>query len=469
MSLLAAPALLLLLAIPALLWLALHRTRPARLEAGTLFIWRRVAQQAPASRKATRRLEPLLWLLLACAILAGLGAARPGVMAQQTPRAAVFIERIGAGQIEPQLEDALGRARAAAEGAKLEVYMAGGEAPAQPDVRLLAPGAIEAQLAQFEARTRDVPARILLLCAPHPTAQRLGLVLPRLTAQRRGVLHDVGVQGEQIVARSTPGGALEPRGLAPVDSRAQGDDVLTRYTLSQPLAEITDSHGNRVTIRRAPFVVGVGGQWSSRRHRALYAALNADAADEDPPAVWLGSAEFKPALRLNAGAAAQLDQAEISYDAGHALFADLPLGGIDWRAGNRVLARDSGRRPLVSASRDGATVGDLVQLDENDNVLVFAADPFESAPIAESALLLDNAIGVLLGQRPSAMPRATVSGDLPTRRAAHAAPFETQGQFQTSTVASASREFASWLLILAALAAVAASASVSRRPQAIQQ
>lgn len=466
MSLLAAPALLLLLSVPALLWLALRRERPARLEAGTLFIWRRVAQQSAASSKAKRRLEPLLWLLLVCATLAGLGAARPAVMAQQAPRAAVFIERIGAGRAEPQLEDALERARAAAPGAQLEVYVTGDEVPAglpaQADARLLAPGAIEAQLAQFEARTRDAALRLLLLCAPHPTAERLGLVLPRVVAQRQGVLHEVSIQGEHIVARASPGGSLEPRGLALVDSRAQGDDVLTRYALSQPQAELADSHGNRAAIRRAPFVVGVGGQWASRRHRALYAALNADAADEDPPAVWLGAAEFKPALRLNAGAAAQLDQAEISYDAGHALFADLPLGGIDWRAGNRVLARDSGRRPLVSASRDGATVGDLVQLDEIDNVLVFAADPFESAPIAEAALLLDNAIGVLLGQRPSAMPRATVSAELPTRRAAHAASFEPQGQVQPPAVTSAPQEFTSWLLALAALAVVAAAVWQSR-------
>lgn len=455
MSLLAAPALLLLLFVPALLWLALRREQPARIEAGTLFIWRRVAQQAIASTRARRRLEPLLWLLLACAVLAGLGAARPAIAAQDDQTVAVYIERIGAGESEPLLEDAIARARQARPGATYTIYAAG--LGGTTGVRPLNPAGIEAELAQFESFTRNDSSRVLLLCTPHPAAERLGLVLPRVTERRAGVLYAVNVQGSHIFARVTRGPAPTANGLDAAPARAATDDVMYAYTLAQPQAELADAHGNRVGIQRRPFVVGVGQQWASRRHRALYAALTADAAGDDPPAVWLGSAEFKPAIHVNAGEVAELANAEVSYDAGHAMFADLPVAGIDWREGNRLLPRDTGRRPLVTAMRDGQPVGDLVQLDEVGRVLHFAADPFEEAPIAEATLLLDNAIGLLLGQRPSTMPRATVSGDLPGIRAAHAAPFDPQGTLQPAVSPAKPREYTSWLLALAGLAALAAA------------
>lgn len=454
MSLLAAPALMLLLAVPVLLWLAMRRKQPARIETGTLLIWRRVTQQAAASTRSTRRLEPLLWLLLAGMVLAGVGAARPAVAAQADPTVAVYIERIGTGDNEPLLEDAIARARQARPGATYTIYAAGLGATA--GVRELNPAPLEAELAQFEALTREDSSRVLLLCAPHPAGARLGLVLPRVTERRAGVLYAVNVQGSQIFARATRGPAPTTKGLDAAPARAATDDVIYAYTLAQPQAELADAHGNRVGIQRRPFVVGVGQQWASRRHRALYAALSADAAGDDPPVIWLGSDEFKPAIRVNAGQPAELAGAEVSYDAGHALFADLPLAGIDWRGG-RLLPRDTARRPLVTAIVDGQPVGDLVQLDETAATLYFAADVFEHAPIAEATLLLDNAIGVLLGQRPSTMPRASVSGDLPGTRASHAGPFEPQGSLQENANPTQPQEFATWLLALAALAALAAA------------
>src|SRR5690606_22200534 len=89
-------------------------------------------------------------------------------------------------------------------------------------------------------------------------------------------------------------------------------------------------------------------------------------------------------------------------------------------------------------------------------VLYFAGDPFSEAPVAEAALLLDNAIGVLTGERASSRARYSIDGELPSSRAAHAGPFEPRGALAESRT-DAPREFAPWMLAIAALCALAAS------------
>ncbi|MBK8208128.1 MAG: BatA domain-containing protein [Planctomycetes bacterium] len=468
MSFLALPALLLLAAVPLLLWLALQRREPKQLEVGTLLLWRRVALAAQSATRSRRRLELLFWSALAAAVLGALGASRPAVQAAAGDvRVAVFIERLGAGVHEPELAEALERASAVVPDAALELYCASTtRITGMPDdTVMLAPGTIETELAQFETRTRHADARVLLLCQPHAGAERLGRVLPRALAQRAGVLFQVTLQGETVQARATRGADPVVEGLN-LESRTEaGADLLFRYMPSAELATIEDRHNSRVSLARRPFVVGVGAAWATAQHRALYAALRADAAAGQAPDLWLGADDQSRAIRLNVGSSANLDDTEVSYDAGHALFADLPLAAFDWAVAGRLLDKESGRRPLISALRGGERLGDFVQLDENAQVLVFAGDPFSDAPIVDAALLLDNAIGVVSGERASQRARLTASGEVPSQRAAHAAPFEPRGEVNLRPRTAAPREYASWLMVAAACAALVATIAATRGKQ----
>ncbi len=468
MSFLALPALLLFAAVPVLLFLALQRREPRQLEVGTLMLWRRVALAAQSAPRSRRRLELLFWTALTAAVLGALGASRPAVQAAAgDERVAVFMERLGAGGHEPELTEALERVRAVVPGAALELYTASTTRVAEmpDDVVMLAPGTIETELAQFETRTAHADARVLLLCQPHPAAERMGRVLPRDVARRAGVLFQVTTHGETVQARATRGAPPLVIGLKLEGTTDAGPDLIYRYSPSAVQAAIEDLHSNRVTLAHRPFVVGVGAAWGSSQHRALYAALRADPAVGEAPELWLGADDQSRAIRLNAGTSANLGGTEISYDSGHALFADLPLAAFDWSAGGRLLDKESGRRPLVSALRGGERIGDFVQLDETAQVLVFAGDPFSDAPILDAALLLDNAIGLIIGERPSRRARLTVSGELPSQRAAHAAPFEPRGEVRLGRHAASAHEYASWLLVAAACAAIIA-ASVSMRRKA---
>lgn len=468
MSFLALPALLLLAAAPVLLWLALQRREPRQLQVGTLLLWRRVAHAAQSATRSRRRLELLFWSALAAAVLGALGAARPAVHAAAGDvRVAVFIERLGAGGHEPELADALERVRAVVPDAALELYCASTtRVTGMPDdMVMLAPGTIETELAQFETRTRHADARVFLLCQPHAGAERMGRVLPRAPAQRAGVLYQVTLQGETVQARATRGAELVVNGLN-LESRSDaGADLLYRYVPSAERASIEDRHHTRVSLARRPFVVGIGAAWATAQHRALYAALRADAAVGQPPDLWLGAIDQSRAIRLNAGSSVNLEGAEVSYDAGHPLFADLPLAAFEWSVAGRLLDKDSGRRPLVSALRGTERLGDFVQLDENAQVLVFAGDPFSDAPIVDAALLLDNAIGVVSGERASQRARLTASGELPSERAAHAAPFEPRGEVSLRPPTIAPREYASWLMVAAACAALIATIAATRGKQ----
>jgi hypothetical protein len=115
---------------------------------------------------------------------------------------------------------------------------------------------------------------------------------------------------------------------------------------------------------------------------------------------------------------------------------------------------------LLSVARDGHALGALALLSADGKILRFAGDPFAQAPVAAAALLLDNALGVLKGDRPSeAASYAVVSGSkLASERAAFAAPFEPKGSLDaSSSSAAALEELAPWLALAGALLAMGAA------------
>ena len=102
MSLLAWPALLLLLAVPVLVLLALRSPRPRVIAVGSLLLWQRVRAVTPPPTTKHRKLEPLLWLLPAAALAGALVWARPTDSGASTAaRTGGRIHR-GAGRREPR-------------------------------------------------------------------------------------------------------------------------------------------------------------------------------------------------------------------------------------------------------------------------------------------------------------------------------------------------------------------------------
>jgi hypothetical protein len=346
----------------------------------------------------------------------------------------------------------------------LEFYMPLTQRPADaPDgLIMLAPGRIEAEIAQFEARTGHADARMLMLCQPLRAAERVGMVVNRLSSPATGVLYHAAVQEDVVVTRASGGGDLRAEGATLVGDAQAGGDMIRRYRVEGDSATLTDASGNAITVKRRPFLVGVGPDWNTQQHRALFAALRAESVDGSAPAAWLGSRDSEPAIRINAGTLVAPGEVEVSYAAAHPLFQDLPLGSFDWAAAGALLPPESGNRALVSAVRNGASEGDYVAYDEVRRVLYFAGDPFSAAPVADAALLLDNAVGVIIGERPSQRALYAIEGDLPTERAAHATPFESQGSLESGN-RQEPIEYATWLLALAACAALAATFLAARK------
>src|SRR5688500_15701356 len=142
MNLLAWPALILLAAAAALIALAAFRPGPKRKDVGTLLIWRRVTAQQVAHRERRRNFDPLLWLLLAAVVLGAFAAARPAWMTtDDTPRVAVYVERLEPAGAEPLLDEVMARAREAAPDAELTFFMSG----ADDEVVALNPGTFESE------------------------------------------------------------------------------------------------------------------------------------------------------------------------------------------------------------------------------------------------------------------------------------------------------------------------------------
>lgn len=451
MRLLAWPALLLLTAAAVLVALAAWSRGAKQREVGTLLIWRRVAQQVTAPRRKRREFDPLFWLLLAAVAVGSLAASRPAwFTAAPQARVAVYLESTGPG--EPlELDDARARAQAAAPDAELTFFMAGQE---------ITPGSLRAELAQFETRARDYDGRILLLNQPSDEAT---LVLPRVGKARAGVVFKLAGDRRELLVQASAGGEVRLQGAGLASSSTREGVTTLRFEPTALELLLTDA-GSRRVYRRKPFVVGTGESWNTEAHAALLQALEADPAEGAAPAVWLGSTEQKPAVRMNTGAPAELRGASLSFDPRHPLFHDLPLAQYDWLAGGRLLAPEEDVQPLLTAVVDGVPVGDLARLRDGGRVLEFAGDPFSAAAVADAALLLDNAIGVVAGTRPSERPGYELAeGDpLPTRGQATAAPFETQGKLDLSRRSAEPVEFAGWLMALAGLLLAAAAVLAGR-------
>lgn len=454
MNLLTPAGLVLLAALPVLLWLALRPQRSRTLEVGTLLIWRRVAAVASAASRKSRRLDLLLWLALAASAVGALGAARPAsVTTAPAPLVAVYVERLAASEDEPGLRQIVERAREAAPDAKLEFWVAGKgrELADGGAVHAINPGPVAAELAQFEAGTREASTRLMFLCAPDTGAVRAGRVLPRVTAFRQGVVFEVGSEGAEILVRSSTGPAPKAEGAILAGAESRGSEVLRRYNATAATVRL----GGDLVLERRALAVGVGADWTTPRHKALLAALSPDIGG-DKPEVWLGGSDQTPALRINRGKSAALDGCEITFDSQHPLFRELPLGSVELRGG-RLLPREPGVRPLATATRGGEIAGDLAQLSDDGRVLSFAGDPFADSSVTAAALLLDNAIGVLVGERPSERPLYRLTqGALPTRRQALAAPFNPEGELKLAARRGEITEWAWWVLVAAALCSLAA-------------
>lgn len=467
MSLLAAPALILLLATVALVALAAFRQGPKQRAVGTLLIWRRIAEQALARNQRRRNFDWLLWVLLAAVLIGGFGAARPAwIKPSATPHVAVFIERLRPGPIEPQLKEAMERARRAAPGAEFSYYLPGAEElEDDTGLKTLQYGSIQQELAQFATRTSGADARVLLLHAPAPGAETLGVVQARVETPVKGAVFEITSIAESITVRETTDGAVRILG-ARIDSKLR-DGGVTTY-LCEPLAEtvtIQQADGDTYTLRRRPLLVGLGEDWNTDAHRALFESLAPGNAEAGEPAVWLGSRERAPAVQIKLGVPTDVAGCRLSYDPGHPLFHDLPIENFDWLGERLLLPPDEAARSLLSVTRDGDRIGDLVRL-QSGGVLEFAGDPFSHAPVAASALLLDNSIGVVNGVRPSERASYQLVEDirLPSKRAALAAPFETIGEPDPATAGGGEpMEFTTWLAFAAGLLLLAATALVSRQ------
>ncbi|MCL4730935.1 MAG: BatA domain-containing protein, partial [Planctomycetes bacterium] len=454
MTLLSPLGLLLLLALPVLVWLALRAQRPRTLVVGTLLIWRRVAAVVPPQREKSRRLDLLLYVLLAACALAALGAARPAPGGADGPAGlAIFVESLGAG--EPGLDSVLARAAELAGNTPARVYAAAplpGLETLGP-VQRIVPGPIEAELAQFETATPGAP-RLLFLAAPTPQALRLGRVLPRLETPRAGVVFEARAEGETLLLRQSDGPAPAVSGASLSGVNTAGGEQSREYRITAGSVRVT-APGQDITLARRGAGIGVGPDWNTDRHAALLAALRPEPGAT--PGVWLGSRDREPAVRVNQGSAADLSGTQCRLDWRHPLFAELPLAGLDLAAGGRVLEPAPSERVLARAWRDGQPAGALAVLSADGRVLRFAGDPFAELGLALAVLLLDNAVGVVTGTRPSQRQSFAVQGDLPSRRQALAGPFEPEGELSGVTTPAEPRSTAHWLLALAALGALAAA------------
>ncbi|MBZ0137712.1 MAG: BatA domain-containing protein [Planctomycetes bacterium] len=463
MTLLAWPALILLLAAGVLFALATLGSRPRRRDVGTLLIWRRVVAKRAATRQRRRNYDLLLWLSLAAVLVGALGAARPALLrAETSPQVAVYVEATGGAHEQLDMADVRRRAEAAVPDGRF-TYFLPGAALGAVDVRTLPGGPVQAELAQFEQASSDFDARIMFLNSPVPHAERLGLVVPRVQEARSGVVFDVRVRGTRVVVKRTAGAELRIEGARFIEvARSAGEDTWV-FEAESGSINVPSGAASALHLTHKPFVVGVGDDWNGDAHAALLTAIGAEDAGGDVPAVWLGAREGVPAVRIGRGAPADLSKAELSFDPQHPLFRDVPLRDFDWAASGRAMVLDDDARPLIRAYVDGKPTGDLVRA--RGDILEFAADPFADAPIASSALLLDNAIGVVTGERPSRMSRYVITDGerLPSRRAALAAPFEAYGAIDASRRGiSDPLEFTTWAMLIAGLALVGACVLVVR-------
>jgi hypothetical protein len=302
----------------------------------------------------------------------------------------------------------------------------------------------------------------MFLCDPEPIAVELGMVLPRVMSKRDGVIFGLSTRGKRIFVHSSGFGAPTFKGATLVGARSSNGETAREYEATAADVEFSAPGSPLTRLQRAePVSVRTGGKWSSDVHRALLAALVANSNYREAADGGVGlDAEAPARIEIMRGEAVDLAGATASFDAQHALFGQLPLSAFDWLADKRVLAAAEGERVLLSAVRAGENVGALIVLSSDGKVLRFAGDPFSRAPVAAAALLLDNALGAISGERPSEDKRLSVvaGSDLPTERAAFAAPFDAQGSLDVSTSGVESlNELTPWLALAGALLALCAA------------
>ena len=461
MTLLAWPAVFLLLTAGVLTALASWRQRPVRREVGTLLIWQRVAQAHTSAKQRRRSVDYLYWILLLSVVVGAFAATRPAlVKAESQSRVAVFIEATGPDGEQADLNGVKTRAEAAAPEAAFTYFLPARveNTPFEYEV-LDSTKPIRAQIAAFAARSSGFDARLLLLNEQTPGTLGIGRVLPRVLTTRAGVVFGVSGGRDEILVQST-------KGAAPSVSDSELVSVSDAGRFLSPQAaqiQIRDVAYTRTYTRRK-FAVGTGDSWRTDAHLALLDALETDSADGTPPDVWLGAEQNQPAIRFGLGESVDIRGAELSFDPQHPLFQNLPLGDFPWLQEGKVLASADDAQPLLVSLVDGQPVGDLVRLRDGGRVLEFAGDPFTGAPIASAALLLDNAVGVVTGVRPSAHVGfvLTEGPELPTRRQATATDFEPVGALDLSTRTSSPIELSSWLFLTAGLLLLLAAVVATR-------
>lgn len=466
MSLAAPLALLLLVALPLLVWLAFRARQPRELVVGTLLIWRRLAVPQASASQSRRRRDPLLYLLLAACAFAAWGAAQPMLeQPRPTPVLAVYVESLGPG--EPGLDRLIERAREVMPAARTRVWFSGDGAALEAlgTVNQLHAGPVAAELAQFERASADSDARLLFVIEPSEQSLRLGLNLPRADAPRAGLIFQVHSEGRQLFVRMSEGPPPKVEGADLAGMGTRGREFVREYRARDALVRIAGAT-QALELRANPIALGLGDDWRSQRHMDLVFALQPDG--EAAPMVWLGGDSRTPAVRIMQGTPAELGGAETRMDWRHPLFRELPLAGMDLARAGRVVQPAPGERALAVAWRGDVQLGALATLSADGRVLRFAGDPFSELSATTAALLLDNAIGVLTGTRPTERPAYVLSsGVLPARRQAMAAPFEPQGEPRVREAVGETEPWAHVLLACAALLAVIAagiSASGPRQP-----
>ncbi|MEE9311386.1 MAG: BatA domain-containing protein, partial [Planctomycetota bacterium] len=341
MSFLAAPALLLLAALPVLFWLSVNHRSPTRRDIGTHFIWQKIVENSESTNSKTRWFDLFFWLLILAVVTGAISSARPAIAEASGQRQlAVFVERVFQTGSEPQLEHIANKAEEFAGDADVTFYVRG-ELPVGPlheagELQTLQADSTVAARSAFMAMSSDADGRLLFVLRNTDARQR---ILPRLESSvQTGI---IGIDAQGVVIRVRFIGATPKISGATIESNSSGSITL------KPNAEIvTVTSGTQIIeLTRTSFGVGVGKAWVTRRHQALFKALRAD--DGAEPDIWLGSDKQTPGLRIAQGNDFELADAEVHIDSTNELFQELPLHQLDWLGEGKLMPAERGVVPLV--------------------------------------------------------------------------------------------------------------------------
>lgn len=452
MNFVAPIALVIGLLVSLLFWFAWQRRQSNTQQVGSLFLWSQIPERTGSD---DRRLhfDLLLWIVVTSCLLAALAAARPLLTHPQQTSVALFVETT-------TNDDNYNRD---VERAKLEITNQIPNADIEVIQQwMITPSPIRTDddlattLSEFRRRYPD-HAYAYLLNKPDAGAQKSGLVVAR-TPNPTANIWKAETDNDQLILRSR--GNIAARvdgGLDLMDAK----DGRTRFRISD---EGTITSGRTtILVRRNPLRIGRGDAWTSENHGALFRAL----APSGDPLLWLGSDQRAPAIRIHQGTITASSDITLTFDSSSPLFDSIPLDSFRDLNALRLISPNTKGRPLISASLDGKVLGHLCVLSPSFDILSFAGDPFSTLDIETSTLLLDNAIGVVLGHRASDHQpwRVQTVPDLPTKRQVFATTFATTGEIKESNAASTT-ELASYLAAIAGLLSLFAGARVLLRRKA---